>query len=488
MSTVSLKQAVQLAFVAIGITASNAAISVPRAPIYATQMARSGVIPGAIEGDLPLSYRVLTGDNSITALLSGIAAQDITAVVVDGVEVTADSITIETTNGDTLITFTGVPATDSIGITTTFGAVVTLPVNTVTEPDNVDSTGVIEGELPLAYRVYRSGNAVSIALIGLDADQISSLVVDSVEFAVDSATIQSTNNGAVVAFADGQVNDSVGFVIVGGATVTVPVNFAPSSTLAIDATKASIAPPKITSVSHNSTFAGQPSSAPKNSSNITKGFYVADYLANGINDTVTISGSGFGTKQGTLTISDSQLLISVKTWSETRITARVMTAANSYTYNTGASVKIVTAAGASTSGGSVGIAGAVQTRPWGQCTWYVTQKLLGAGLTTPNAPYYTASIATSLVGWTPQVNDALVFGTSAHTAIIDSVTSSSVTKNGVVTTTYALGVSDYNAKWDEKYGTATLSFVQSKKQSSGAITVVSTPSRGGALTGYFRPK
>ncbi len=87
----------------------------------------------------------------------------------------------------------------------------------------------------------------------------------------------------------------------------------------------------------------------------------------------------------------------------------------------------------------------IQTRGFGQCTWYVANQRLKAGKTIPKTAYSTSGSITA--SYVPQLWDALTYG-SKHVAIITTTPTKTTSSDGTVT--YSFTVSEMNSLTDEK--------------------------------------
>jgi len=225
----------------------------------------------------------------------------------------------------------------------------------------------------------------------------------------------------------------------------------------------------------NGQWQGQPPAAGSSGSGHYKGFYAIDYYPN--TSFWTISGSGFGTR-GTITFSDPSIIVdSTPSWSDSSIRVWLHLSWPGFTqmgYQNSPLTFTITSTSTATNGSvvilgqgnkSVSVVSTIQTRGYGQCTWYVaSQRLLNSPSRT--IPYPGAYSITGFIDatYTPQQWDVIDFGTrkantaaeinGAHTAIITSpvtVTQSAPASDGSKILTYTFTIGEMNVKpgWGE---------------------------------------
>jgi hypothetical protein len=236
----------------------------------------------------------------------------------------------------------------------------------------------------------------------------------------------------------------------------------------------------------NAQWQGQPSSAP------TRGKYYLYYAID--TDVVSstnvtywqINGSGFGSQPGSVSFSDSSITSTVTNWTNSQITigpSFVPWVSFGYMQNPSVAITITNASGArltqplprpsglpaSTPWGG-GVIGTINTRGYGQCTWYVAwlRRSQNRRIPYPSAYSITNYIDPSYV---PQQWDVLDFGTykssttinGVHTAVIVSPVSVSQVSNtdGSKTLTYSFAIGEMNANpaWGEQASSVNSSFL-----------------------------
>jgi hypothetical protein len=192
-----------------------------------------------------------------------------------------------------------------------------------------------------------------------------------------------------------------------------------------------------------------------------------------------INGAGFGAKSGTVTASDPNIKLSISDWSDNAITVNTKVP---YTYMAVPGVKLyVTSSSNHTSNPFVmNVMGIIQTRGYGQCTWYVAYERLLNHLLFPPTAFYVAGPIN--YNYQPQQWDCLAYSTE-HVAIITSA----VHKNTVGNiTTYTFTLGEMNPKCDEKIWAyaATFSVDTGKKTYINGIGTNANPTW--TATGYYR--
>jgi hypothetical protein len=175
----------------------------------------------------------------------------------------------------------------------------------------------------------------------------------------------------------------------------------------------------------------------------------ADYYDNA-NFNWTINGSGFGPNSGTVSL-PSGYTARILSWSDTQIRIRPTSSINA----TPVGSAVVTVIGSNRQQATFRIRGvlpSVFTRAYAQCTWWTAQQriLAGRGISGGfNGGAYATNVRVD-GNYAPAVRDVLMFGT-LHQAFIESLGSAKVEddKRGTRTITYALTISQYNARYDE---------------------------------------
>lgn len=219
----------------------------------------------------------------------------------------------------------------------------------------------------------------------------------------------------------------------------------------------------------NTTWAGQPIETAKK--NATKGYFLADYYRNSSTEpltTITLKGNGFG-QYGEIVISDIGLSAEIASWSDSTIKFVLRTRSWTYAFNPSVTFSVINDKG-NISAPSVarGVAGMIQTRPWGQCTWEVAKARLDNNFTIPLQLAYSGTEIDKT--WVPAIWDAITFekgggSSDGHVGIISTEPEyadkfSGPDKNGKKTLesrTYTFTIHDRNRRWDEEVGTADVS-------------------------------
>lgn len=205
-------------------------------------------------------------------------------------------------------------------------------------------------------------------------------------------------------------------------------------------------------------WSGQPASAPSTASNQYKGYLQIDtWPISKLSDSTTvwtINGTGFGTTKGQVGIIGPIPvgIASIESWSNTQIRVRVFGLWYFSSFRN-AKVFVRTASGRTAEKADNWVA-APKGRGYGQCTWEVFYRRVGAGLSAPASAYPSSTIITG--SYVPRQWDVLFWGTY-HTAIITSVPHRVTAINGQ--TTYTFTISERNAKWDEAVSFTTSTFI-----------------------------
>lgn len=252
-------------------------------------------------------------------------------------------------------------------------------------------------------------------------------------------------------------------------------------------------------------WTGQPSNAP------SKGKYVGYQVVPATNNTLgvdseksydwVIDGKNFGTAQGSVWLFDAKQnaipgpVIAIQSWTDTKIKVRV-TAPPSFTARADAVLWVSRdkkspppASSAIWKDVKLPIMGIIQSRGYGQCTWFVASTRLASGrhIPTPSA-FATSGIVPGVGGITndyiPAQWDALAYGTS-HVAIITTTPTVINEKDGAIT--YSFTLSEMNADWGESAASSTKTFKLSKANAKGQRTIVEgIKSDSKAASGYYR--
>jgi hypothetical protein len=209
-----------------------------------------------------------------------------------------------------------------------------------------------------------------------------------------------------------------------------------------------------------------------------KGKYYGYYAAESRNPSYwTIKGSGFGTTKGSVSVSDSGITLTITSWSDTeiKVTTKVP---YTYTYRSGVTLTVKNSQNQSANR-TISTIGIIQTRGYGQCTWYVAYKRLSQGKTIPPSAYTSTPID---VNYVPQQWDCLNYG-GKHVGIITSPVTKSE-KNGIVT--YSLTVGEMNAKCDESESSYAAQFIVDTKNKKIIKYIGSSAGSSYLATGYYR--
>lgn len=191
---------------------------------------------------------------------------------------------------------------------------------------------------------------------------------------------------------------------------------------------------------------------------------------------MTIVGSNFGSTPGTITFSSGEISVRANTvtWSNTSvrfIPQYPMVCPTGPLDNIRITLK---RADGQTAVRACSIIQSVQTRPFGQCTWWAATSRLGVGKSIPQPSAYSYNITINQ-NYRPMPHDVVMWGTS-HQAFISS-TSRSISQiqsnPPKFRITYTVNLSQYNADWRESLSYFTTSFVlDSTPGVSPLVTIV----------------
>jgi hypothetical protein len=256
----------------------------------------------------------------------------------------------------------------------------------------------------------------------------------------------------------------------------------------------------------NGRWTGQPMANPR--SNAYLNYYVVAAPTNaGLNvDTGTtyfwtISGNNFGTTRGSVWLLDSSMnsipsvSITIQSWSNTQIRV-VANAPHTFTA-TGLSnlwvsrltTRPVPASNPDWTNRAHPVVGLIQSRGYGQCTWFVARTRLAQGLRIPTTAYTLTGTLSGIGGtdnYVPQQWDCLAYGTR-HVAIITSQVNRTQNANGSLT--YSFTVREMNALTDEQESSSTRQYRVSAAVNGRRSVLQMIGSNAGATyvaTGYFR--
>jgi hypothetical protein len=209
------------------------------------------------------------------------------------------------------------------------------------------------------------------------------------------------------------------------------------------------------------------------------GYYVINtHDSNNAYNYWTITGSNFGTAQGSVTSSSSAITFQVISWSNTSIKVRPSAPYTlDYKNNLSVTVKKTTN---ETGSYAVNVIGMIEAgRGFGQCTWEVAYQRKAANLSIPPTAY--TSTANISVNYVPAKGDVLDWG-NTHTGIIMSVPILT-TSNGIKTYTFSLR--ERNENCNENSASQT---TKTFKKSTSAVTqgISSNNSGLGVVTKYYR--
>ncbi len=196
-----------------------------------------------------------------------------------------------------------------------------------------------------------------------------------------------------------------------------------------------------------------------------------------------IQGTGFGAKPGTVTASDPNIKLSISEsdWSDNSITVFTKVP---YTYKavTGVKLYVKSSSNKTSNPFVMNVMGIIQTRGYGQCTWYVAYERLLHHLPFPNpgAFYAPGSID---YNYHPQQWDCFAYNTE-HVSIITSAVHKKTVGN---ITTYTFTLGEMNATCNEAflpYNNATFSVDASKQTYINSIGT--NANKTWTATGYYR--
>lgn len=253
-------------------------------------------------------------------------------------------------------------------------------------------------------------------------------------------------------------------------------------------------------------WTGQPMASPK--SNAYVGFYVVSppndstkNLTLGDTYSWTITGTNFGTVQGSVWVlnqfaADIGVTVKIISWSNTSIKV-VANAPYSFTAKSDAVLWVsklktrpLPASNLAWASRNISVVGLIQSRGYGQCTWFVAKTRLAAGLPIPTTAYTNTASLSGIGGtsnYVPRQWDALNYG-GLHVGIITS--GITTTTNADQSITYSFTIQEMNATTNEAESSSTRNYKVSKPNSSGARSVVQViGSNAGTkyvATGYFR--
>jgi hypothetical protein len=217
----------------------------------------------------------------------------------------------------------------------------------------------------------------------------------------------------------------------------------------------------------------------------------------------TIKGNNFGSVKGTVWLLDAAMnsvpgvSLTVQQWSNTQIVV-LANAPHTFTANSSATLWVSRLATRPTPVYNMAwakrahpVMGMIQSRGYGQCTWFVakTRMVAGAKIPSPGAYSTTGSLAGigGVSGYIPRQWDALTYATK-HVSIITSPVSSIVGADKSIT--YRFTVGEMNAKYDEIESSSVRQYKVSAPDKNGVRKVVSViGSNAGSkfvATGFYR--
>ena len=246
-------------------------------------------------------------------------------------------------------------------------------------------------------------------------------------------------------------------------------------------------------------WTGQPNSAPKTASNVYNTFGAIESQSNTLY--WDIYGSNFGTTIGSVWVMDGGLRpltnveVKILSWSDTKI--RIVPRGNnaSFRFDKGAYLAVSLDKAIPNQCNqridivSFPVVGIIKSRGFGQCTWYVANKRLSAGLPIPPTAYTTttsiAAVGSYDNGYIPQQWDCLTYG-SRHVAIITSAPVRTVKADGSLLWSFTVG--EMNASWNEAESTSQRSYWLSAADGAGRRVVRGAigSNAGMTATGVFR--
>jgi hypothetical protein len=210
-----------------------------------------------------------------------------------------------------------------------------------------------------------------------------------------------------------------------------------------------------------------------------------------VNDTTgycpwTVTGTGFGTVQGTVTLNGRS--VNVLSWSSTSIkidpSGALFNPTQPWNWSpVSTTLTIKTATGMQVSQ-AVKVAPAISGLAYGQCTFGAAyeRKVLNPNWTVFSSPYNSPNINAS---WTPKVGDQLFWKwyatpsstvLSQHTAVITYVSPPVTTVSGKqTTTTYTLKLYQWNLDSNNGIDTTETTTFSITKQANGQVVVTALP-------------
>ena len=258
-----------------------------------------------------------------------------------------------------------------------------------------------------------------------------------------------------------------------------------------------IAPPTITgwnagALVINAQWTGQPLSDLDPKHGKYYHFYAIDSVASA-SSYWELDGSGFGTKgrvtfANPATSSTPAITVTINSWTDNRIVMHLIVPF-SFTQSSTV-VMTITAADGGVATKTVPVIGTIQTRGYGQCTWYVANRRTQQGLPIPPGAYTAPGSITSQ--YVPQQWDVINFATSHTSIITSSITTQQVANaDGSKTVTYFFTIGEMNVKpvWGEQESSIASKF-SIKIAKNGTRTVqtgiLSDYSHTTAATSYYR--
>jgi hypothetical protein len=226
--------------------------------------------------------------------------------------------------------------------------------------------------------------------------------------------------------------------------------------------------------SNQGKWVGQPDIAPKNKNKYIN-YYVADYV---YNTEWIVEGKGFGNNTGTIIINDNRIKFRIVSWTDSRIKLKINTTTPEFTYKENVKITAKNTNNIAASF-SLNVVGSINLRTYGQCTWYVAYRRLGAKLSPPDSPYST--IGKIDIKYIPQQWDCLVF--DGHVAIITSAVRKIEDKNKK-TTTYSFTIGEMNVNWCECESSKNVTFVVDEQNKKVTNLIESGILKN--ATGYWR--
>jgi hypothetical protein len=219
----------------------------------------------------------------------------------------------------------------------------------------------------------------------------------------------------------------------------------------------------------NGKWTGQPSRAPRTASNAYLDHYVIDSQNNSY--FWTIQGENFGNSVGSVQLFDRNfnvlrdftIEISPSNWKSNsiRITVKHKDKQN-FQFFRNAYIRVSRLKNPPPTSNTdsyiwetpINIVGIIQSRGFGQCTWFVANTRLNQSLRIPPSAYTTTGQIND-ANYVPALWDCLTYG-SSHVAIITSVPTS--VTNSDRSTSWKFTVSEMNAKWNESSSTFNAEF------------------------------